>query len=61
VVLVALFRPVCPGKMVDLAGRLGLGGVPTLEEARAVPLSGNRVRKGEPLFPRVELLEAAEG
>jgi methionyl-tRNA synthetase len=43
--------------LVDLAGRLGLGGVPTLEEARAVPLSGNRVRKGEPLFPRVELLQ----
>jgi methionyl-tRNA synthetase len=60
-VLAALFQPVCPRKMVELAARLGLGGVPTLAEAPAVPLVGNRVRKGEPLFPRVELLEAAEG
>jgi methionyl-tRNA synthetase len=57
-VLAALFQPVCPRKMVDLAGRLGLGGVPTLDEARAVPLAGNRVHKGQPLFPRVELLES---
>jgi methionyl-tRNA synthetase len=55
-VLVALFQPVCPRKVVELADRLGLGGVPTLDQARSVPLSGNKVRKGEPLFPRVELL-----
>jgi methionyl-tRNA synthetase len=58
-VLVALFQPVCPRRMIELAGRRGLGGVPTLEEARAVPLGGNAVRKGGPLFPRVEMLEGA--
>jgi methionyl-tRNA synthetase len=57
-VLAALFQPVCPRKMVELAGRLGLGGVPTLAEAPSVPLAGNQVRKGEPLFPRVDLSEA---
>jgi methionyl-tRNA synthetase len=57
-VLVALFQPVCPRRMVELAGRLGLGGVPTLDEARAVPLAGNTVRKGGPLFPRVEMLDS---
>jgi methionyl-tRNA synthetase len=54
-VLAALFQPVCPGKMRELAGRLGLPGVPTLREASEVPLAGNRVSKGTPLFPRVEL------
>jgi methionyl-tRNA synthetase len=55
VVLAALFQPVCPGRMRELAGRLGLPGVPTLREAGAVPLAGNRVSKGAPLFPRVEV------
>jgi methionyl-tRNA synthetase len=54
-VLAALFQPVCPGKMRELAARIGLPGVPTLRDAGAVPLAGNRVRKGDPLFPRVEL------
>jgi methionyl-tRNA synthetase len=54
-VLAALFQPVCPDKMRELAGRLGLPRVPTLREAGAVPLAGNRVRKGAPLFPRVDL------
>jgi methionyl-tRNA synthetase len=57
VALAAMLQPVCPGKMREMASRFGLGGVPTLAEARAVPLAGNTVRKGEPLFPRVELLQ----
>jgi methionyl-tRNA synthetase len=54
-VLAALFQPVCPSKMRELASRIGLPRVPTLSEAGAVPLAGNRVNKGVPLFPRVEL------
>lgn len=52
VVLAALFQPVCPGKMQELAGRLGLESVPTLSGARGVSLAGRTVTKGEPLFPR---------
>jgi len=51
-VLAALFEPVCPSRMADLAHRLGLKGVPTLAEAEKVGLTGNRVEKGQPLFPR---------
>ena len=54
VALTALFEPVAPARMAELANRLGLSEVPTLEGARAVPLSGLTVRKGAPLFPRVE-------
>ncbi|HUF76060.1 MAG TPA: methionine--tRNA ligase [Longimicrobiales bacterium] len=53
--LSALFQPVCPAKMQELAGRLGLEGVPTLEESRTVALAGRRVSKGPPLFPRMEV------
>jgi methionyl-tRNA synthetase len=55
--LCALFQPVCPAKMAELAGRLGLGGVPTLEDARVIALGGRRVAKGAPLFPKVEVEE----
>src|SRR5690606_13564683 len=55
VCLCALFEPVTPGKMAEMADRLGLSGVPDLEEARSTPLGGRSVRKGEPLFPRVEV------
>ena len=55
-VLTALFEPVTPGKMADLAGRLGLATTPTLVEATTVRLAGNTVTKGEPLFPKAELL-----
>jgi methionyl-tRNA synthetase len=54
-VLSALFQPVCPAKMEDLAGRLGLDAVPRLDESTTLPLAGRTVRKGDPLFPRVEL------
>ena len=54
VVLCALFEPVTPSKMVELASALGLEGVPTLAEAPELPVAGLRVRRGAPLFPRVE-------
>ncbi len=54
VALCALFQPVTPAKMADLAERLGLEGVPTLAQARTVSLAGRAVRKGDPLFPRVD-------
>jgi methionyl-tRNA synthetase len=53
-VLAALFQPVAPDTMEELARRLGLDGVPTLDEAVRAPLGGRAVEKGEPLFPRVE-------
>lgn len=53
-VLSALFLPVTPAKMFDLASALGLDGVPTLDESRTLPLTGRSVTKGTPLFPKVE-------
>ena len=52
--LCALFQPVAPHRMADLAERLGLTAVPTLEEARTLKLAGRVVLKGDPLFPRVD-------
>ncbi len=54
VVLCALFQPVTPEKMDDLANRLGFDTVPTLDEALEASVSGRTVAKGDPLFPRVE-------
>ena len=54
-VLAALFQPVCPARMSELASRLGLERVPTLEEAPGLMLGRAHVQKGAPLFPRVEL------
>ena len=51
-VLAALFLPVTPQKMMDLAHQLGLESVPTLEQARSIPLAGLKVEKGAPLFPQ---------
>ena len=53
-VLAALFQPVAPDKMSELAKRLGLGQVPTLRDARTTELAGKTVQRGDPLFPRVE-------
>ncbi len=58
-VLCALFQPVTPEKMGVLATRLGLSGVPTLDDALAKQPSGRRVTVGEPLFPRVVPAQAA--
>jgi len=52
--LCALFQPVAPQKMADLATRLGLNGIPTLQESMDVPLAGRQLKKGDPLFPRIE-------
>jgi methionyl-tRNA synthetase len=52
--LCALFEPVAPARMGELASRLGLDSVPTLEQARTVPLGGRAVRAGAPLFPRAD-------
>jgi methionyl-tRNA synthetase len=54
VTLCALFQPVAPARMAELAERLGLETVPTLDEAIAAPVAGRSVRRGDPLFPRVE-------
>ena len=54
-VLAALFQPVCPSKTAELADRLGLDGVPSLDRSVSIPLSGRTVRKGSPLFPRVDV------
>ena len=51
-VLTALFLPVTPEKMADLARRLGLDQVPTLKQAASIALAGRRVEVGPPLFPR---------
>jgi methionyl-tRNA synthetase len=56
-VLAALLQPVCPGKMEDLASRLGLDGVPTVADAFTVALAGRPVTKGDPLFPRKDRAE----
>ncbi len=52
--LCALFEPVAPAKMAELATRLGLQKVPTLDEAITLRSAGLEVSKGEPLFPRIE-------
>ena len=52
--LCALFEPVAPSKMAELATRLGFDAVPTFDEARAVTLAGQTVLKGTPLFPRMD-------
>ena len=52
VVLACLFEPVTPAKATELATRLGLDGVPLLEEAVAMDMAGLAVAQGPPLFPR---------
>ena len=52
--LCALFEPVAPAKMAELAVRIGLQRVPTLDEAVVMNVAGRRVSKTSPLFPRVE-------
>ena len=53
-VLTALFLPVTPEKMTNLAKLLGLDRVPSLEEAVSIILTGRTVSKGIPLFPKPE-------
>jgi hypothetical protein len=44
-----------PAKMEDLAHRLGVEEVPTLNGALAENLAGRSVIRGDPLVPRAEL------
>ena len=54
-VLATLLFPIMPGKMSELASRLGLDEVPTVEGSLTVELAGRTVRRGDPLFPRPDL------
>jgi methionyl-tRNA synthetase len=60
VALCALFQPVAPAKMAELADRLGLDRVPRFDEARSLDLAGRTVTKGSPLFPRIQPSWASE-
>ncbi len=53
-VLCALFQPVAPEKMGELAARLGLDEVPRLDDSMTVELAGRAAGRADPLFPRVE-------
>jgi len=54
VLLSSMFEPVAPDKMAELARRLSLPQVLTLDEAAQHPVAGMQVVKGDPLFPRME-------
>jgi methionyl-tRNA synthetase len=59
--LVALFEPVAPTGMAELARRLGLEGVPTLDEALDIDLRQRSVTAGSPLFPRSDRRSGSGG
>jgi methionyl-tRNA synthetase len=59
--LVALFEPVAPTGMAELARRLGLEGVPTLDEALDIDLRQRSVAAGTPLFPRSDRRSGSGG
>ena len=50
--LCTMLWPFTPSKMESLADRLGLAGVPQLDDVAKLDLAGNRVSRGEVLFPR---------
>jgi len=54
-VLATLLHPMMPGKMEELANRLGFQAVPTLDGALSEKLEGRVVTRGGPLFPRPDL------
>ncbi len=60
-VLAALLVTVMPDKMAELAADLGLDEVPKLDEASTLAVAGRSVRKGAPLFPRIERSDAGSG
>ena len=53
-VLACLFEPATPVKSAELAGRLGLAGVPRFAELDRLQTAGLRVADGPPLFPRID-------
>ena len=54
-VAATLLHPFMPEKMEELTRRLGVGRVPTLEEAVVLDLAGSTIARGDPLFPRPDL------
>ena len=60
IVLCALFLPVMPRKMAELAAALGLAGVPSLQQAVSLSPAGLIIEKMAPLFPRIETPAATD-
>jgi len=58
--LAALLVPVMPEKMSEMSGLLGLDHIPKLDELEGLKVEGLHVRKGPPLFPRVEVDDTRE-
>jgi methionyl-tRNA synthetase len=54
-VAATLLHPFMPERMGELVRRLGVAGVPTLEETLELDLAGRTVTRGTPLFPRPDL------
>jgi methionyl-tRNA synthetase len=54
-VVSTLLFPFMPRKMEELATRLGLESVPSLEDCLTAELQGRTVHRGDPLFPRPDL------
>jgi methionyl-tRNA synthetase len=50
--LCVLLEPFAPLKMAELASRLGLQNVPMLDDVATLDLAGNRVQRGDVLFPK---------
>jgi len=50
--LATLLEPFMPGKMAELASRLGLERVPRLVELPTMDLAGRNIARGEVLFPK---------
>jgi methionyl-tRNA synthetase len=50
--LASLLFPFMPGKMRELADRLGFADVPRLDDLATLDLAGRQVRRGDVLFPK---------
>jgi methionyl-tRNA synthetase len=53
-----LLHPFTPAKMEDVAKRLGLPELPLLDQVVGIDLAGNKVSRGDVLFPRPEIVVA---
>ena len=54
-VAATLLHPFMPVKMGELVERLGVVGIPTLQDSLELGLAGRSVTRGDPLFPRPDL------
>jgi methionyl-tRNA synthetase len=54
-VLATLLHPIMPKTMEEMARRLGVEAIPTLEGSLEEELTGRPIIKGTPLFPRADL------